>query len=134
MGRNGYPQVAHKGKNAPAHRKFYEELFGDIPKGLLVRHKCDNPLCVNPEHLELGTHKDNSEDMVKRGRSARGEKNATSKLKEVQVIEIKETLLKSEVMGVKATCELLSKKFNVGLSTIFDIYYDKTWKHVKVEY
>lgn len=68
----GYMSVGGKGGAAKrAHRISYELYKGDIPNGMLVRHKCDNPLCVNPDHLELGTHKDNSSDMTERGRHAR---------------------------------------------------------------
>lgn len=58
------------------HRYFYQAHNGPIPEGLLVRHSCDNPLCCNPEHLLVGTVQDNSDDMVKRGRSTKGAKNA----------------------------------------------------------
>ncbi|OHR73985.1 hypothetical protein HMPREF3291_05210 [Bacillus sp. HMSC76G11] len=130
-GKNGYPQVVHKRTTSPAHRKIYEELFGEIEKGLCVRHKCDNRLCVNPEHLELGTFKDNMDDMRKRNRQAKGEQlGSATKLKEQQVIEIKSFLGGNKTD--RETIIKLSEKYNVGLSTIYDIYYGYTWKHVVV--
>jgi hypothetical protein len=68
--RGGYGQfrrkVEGKWRMYKAHRYAYEHYKGPIPKGLLVRHKCDNAWCVNPEHLELGTSKDNTQDIIKR--------------------------------------------------------------------
>lgn len=54
-----------------AHREIYRLTHGEIPKGLLVRHKCDTPQCVNPDHLCAGTHRDNMQDSLSRGRNAR---------------------------------------------------------------
>jgi HNH endonuclease len=68
---NGYGivNVRRQGaENARAHRVVYELAVGPIPEGLVLRHSCDNPPCVNPEHLTPGTHADNSQDMVERGR------------------------------------------------------------------
>lgn len=64
-----YGRISKNGKMALAHRFSYEAFFGPIPAGLLVLHGCDNPLCANPEHLFLGTHKDNMQDMQKKGRT-----------------------------------------------------------------
>ena len=65
----GYGMFVFKGKSMPAHRFAYQFYIGEIPPGNVIRHKCDNPSCVNPDHLEIGTPADNSKDMTNRGRS-----------------------------------------------------------------
>lgn len=66
--RGGYGRTNHKGDPWPAHRLMWTLLHGPIPSGKLVCHACDNPPCINPRHLGLGTHKTNYEDMMLRGR------------------------------------------------------------------
>jgi hypothetical protein len=78
----GYGISWKDGKTISAHRKVYEESYGPIPKGLMVRHTCDNRSCVNPKHLILGTAKQNSQDMVDRNRQAKGSKIGNSILTE----------------------------------------------------
>ena len=66
--KGGYARMMHNRKHVSVHRFIYMQMFGEIPKGLIIRHKCDNPPCINPEHLLLGTHKDNMQDKMDRGR------------------------------------------------------------------
>lgn len=64
-----YRDVKIKGKSVKAHRLSYEHFKGPIPAGMLIMHSCDNPPCVNPRHLSLGTHKTNAQDSMNKGRS-----------------------------------------------------------------
>lgn len=117
----GYGVSWLKGKWIRAHRKAYIETFGDIPKELVVRHTCDNRSCVNPDHLVLGTHQQNSTDMVERNRQAKGSNVGTAKLTEELVQMIR---------SMNGSSSNLAEFFNVSKTTIKDIKKNRIWKHV----
>ncbi len=70
--RGGYARVRVRGRPQLAHRFIYGWIHGEVPRGMEVMHKCDNPTCCNPAHLRWGTHEENTADMFARGR-ARGQ-------------------------------------------------------------
>jgi len=117
-----YSKVRWNKKWWLAHRASYKVFIGDIPKGMWVCHKCDNPKCINPDHLFLGTAKDNVKDMVKKGRNRTGEKNHLSKFTDIQVEEIR--LLKADGF----TYERLSRIFNCSITYLYLIIKNKLRK------
>jgi len=108
-----------------AHIYSWELYTGRIvPKSLIICHKCDHRYCVNPDHLFIGTNKDNSEDMVVKGRSARGEKNYHAKLNEEKVKQIRFLYSKGY------TYNQLSELYSVSRGTISKIVRNKIWNHI----
>jgi hypothetical protein len=112
-----------------AHRISYMLNYGSFPAaGLVVRHKCDNPGCVNPHHLESGTHKDNSDDAKSRGRlrngSQSGAMNGNAKLNEALVSVIRLRIANGE------TNKAIAKDFRVSHAMISRIRKGKAWSHV----
>lgn len=120
--RDGHVQIRVNGVYEYAHRLSYEQTYGSIPSGMIVRHKCDNGNCINPEHLELGTHADNVEDRVNRKRSATGKRNGRTKLTEEQAKFIK--------YDTEHKNSELAEKFDVDRRTISLIKSGKNWSYL----
>lgn len=122
----GYGVMSVGGKNTKAHRYSYEVHNGPIPDGLMVLHACDNPGCVNPRHLRVGTARDNARDAVSRGRTRvpllRGERCGKSKLTAQQVDEIRE--LRRQGLTLKK----IGARYNTHFSNVSVIARGKTWK------
>lgn len=110
-------------KQIHAHKKAYLIFVGPITPGQVVRHSCDNTLCINPAHLLIGTTQDNVQDRVNRDRSARGERQGSSKLTEKEVRFIRTSPL--------SCCQLAKDLHLRSSSTISAVRSRKTWKHVK---
>ena len=104
-----------------AHRVAYEILVGPIPAGLIVRHKCHRTSCVNPEHLELGTMSDNTQDRWRDGTMHAGSKCSATKLTDADVLAIRASY------PAKSMAQLAKEYNSAG---IFNIIHRKTWKHI----
>jgi len=120
----GYGLLKIDGKQIRAHRISWELKNGAIPAGLHILHRCDTPSCVNPDHLFLGTQADNIADKLAKGRQARGERLHSSKLKVVQVIEIK------RLLAAGAKNRTLARQFDVTPTAIRAIAAGRAWKHI----
>jgi hypothetical protein len=136
----GYGRFRYGGKTNLTHRLSYEMHTGPIPEGLMVLHTCDNPGCVRPDHLYIGTAKDNADDREERDRSqtgdfhytrreperaARGERINTARLTEDKVRIIRE---RYDAGGVTQT--ELAQEYGVTQRAIWMIVRRKSWRHV----
>lgn len=123
---DGYGTFGFAGGLQTAHRFAYQLYVGGIKDGLVVCHRCDNPGCVNPAHLFLGTQADNIRDSVNKGRCIRasGEKSGKSKLTEAQVVKIR--------TGYSEGTRIvdLAKEFGVAWTTIFAVVHRHTWANI----
>ena len=127
--RGGYGQVRIEGRTLKAHRVAYGLWVGSIPNGHCVLHRCDNPPCINPDHLFTGTHRDNALDKVAKGRGVNpiryGEDVASSKLKAVDVRKIRVLLAQGDSLNS------ISRQFNITKQAVSSIKRGRTWTTVK---
>jgi len=127
--KDGYTHVKRNGKRIRTHRYSYEIHKGKIPDGMVVRHKCDNPCCINPEHLVCGSQTDNTEDMVSRGRQLSGEQSAKAKLSKEEYTSVL-TFLKGER---KLTSQEIQRETGVSSKLIKKIADNTHWSCKKYD-
>lgn len=125
----GYGNFFLNGRYEVAHRASWLIYKGEIPSGYLVCHRCDNPSCVNPDHLFLGTPKENMEDMKEKGRAkgiaAGGENHPVSKLSDGDVIKMRRMRNKSGL-----TLQRIADHFCVSAATVSLVCRRKIWKQI----
>ena len=114
----GHGQFSLNGATVGAHRASYEFHIGQIPEGMWVLHKCDVPSCVNPDHLFLGTHQDNMDDMNVKGRSTHGTKHWAVKLTEGKVLEIRDD---------RRSCRVIARDYGISHSLVNKIKNYELW-------
>ncbi len=122
--KNGYGEIHVRGKTLSSHRYSWQLHYGTIPKGLSVLHSCDVRMCVNPNHLFLGTMADNMADKLAKGRQAKGESNGNAKLTASQVIRIRGLYAHSTSIREIATA------FKVSADLVYRIVKRELWKHI----
>lgn len=113
----GYPTKNYYGRPRRIHRMVYELFWGNVPDGIMVCHTCDNRRCINPDHLYLGTAKDNHDDALDRNRIKQS--HVPKKLSSRDVAEIR---------GSEKSALILSREFGVSRQMIYDIRKGKYWK------
>lgn len=124
-GRFGYGRIGLGGKSKPtvgAHRVSWELAFGKIPDGFCVLHRCDNPPCVNPRHLFIGSHADNHADRDAKGRGPSGERNGRAKLTTQKV---------SAVRQARGSVSDICKKHGVTRFQVWAIKSGRQWTQVQ---
>ncbi len=119
----GYGVITAESKRMGAHRLSYMLAVGDIPEGYFVMHKCDNPACVNPEHLNVGLPRDNVHDMEQKGRArrSRGQLNGRAKLKDADVLMIRAS---------SRSCTEMARELGVTTTLVGRIRRGLSWKHL----
>lgn len=121
----GYGGFYVGGRTLSAHRISYELTYGPIPEGLLIRHDCDNPPCVNPHHLRTGTVRDNSMDSSIRGRNYRGTRHHFSKMTPETVRQCREEHVRDHVSSNE-----LADRYGITDVAMLNVLHGRVWKSV----
>jgi len=130
--RDGYGRISQGiDQQFKAHRVAWEIYFGPIPNDKIIMHTCDNTSCVNPYHLSLGTYKDNSQDMVNKGRTnpCIGSESGRAILTEDEVLEI----VNGVKFGTYISITQIVLKYDVSKGTIYQIFEGKNWTHITLK-
>lgn len=136
---DGYGLFGLSGKLYTAHRVSYYLHFGCIPVGVLVCHKCDNPNCVRPDHLFLGSQFDNVHDMKRKGRERKATGDASAMKKYPELVQKgekhpKAILSEAAVLHIRAnykgSCSSMAPHYGVSTCTIRDIIKRRSWRHI----
>lgn len=116
----GYGRIGYRHKQWRAHRLFYTLMIGAIPDGLELMHSCDNPRCINPNHLNPATHSENIADAYAKGRKTVGQGTAHPRFKftEAQALEIRDST---------ESATSIAKRLGVSKSAVCRIRTGKTW-------
>lgn len=124
--KDGYARIYSnmKHNNVCAHRLAWEIIRGAIPENMLVLHKCDNPACVRPEHLFLGSQAENMNDKTTKVRQARGERHGMSVIGPDDVREIR------RLEGTGLTQSEIASRFGLQQTQVWRILRGKSWRHV----
>lgn len=140
----GYGVIYVRPKNLRAHRVSWHIHFGPIPQGMFICHTCDNPRCVRPDHLFVGSPRANHDDMKRKGRAptdakngsatrpdrvARGERHGVSRLTDAQVIEIRTRYRRGDRHGNGAG--LLAREYGVSKAAVRRIVLRLYWRHLE---
>jgi hypothetical protein len=125
----GYPEVMFNGRKCRGHRVAWLLTRGPIPPGLFVCHQCDNRLCINPEHLFVGTARDNNLDMDRKGRRRSGwqlgEQRYNAVLTEKLVLEIRRIYREENISAAK-----IAARFGLGQATVSAVIWRHNWRHL----
>lgn len=121
---DGYPVMGINRETKKIGRLIYKKYRGEFDENLMMCHHCDNPACVNPDHLTMGTNAKNCKDRGERGRTAVGSKIAAAKLKEEDVTKIR--MMIKDGVSIKRIADI----FSISASNISRIKRRKTWRHV----